>query len=58
MSLLVVMSFLVVMLFHSLQEPGQEDCYGTLEKLVGCSGYSKSDEFKKLPVLAQILSFL
>ena len=35
-----------------------EDCYGTFEKLVRNSEFSRSDNFKKLSVLAQILSFL
>ena len=35
-----------------------EDCYGTFKKLVRNSEYSKSDNFKKLSVLAQLLSFL
>ena len=34
-----------------------EDCYGALE-LVRNSEYSKSDDFKKLPLLAQILSLV
>ena len=32
-----------------------EDCHGTFKKLVKNSEYSKSDNFKKLSVLAQIL---
>ena len=34
-----------------------EDCYRAFKKLVRNSEYSKSDNFKKLSVLAQILSF-
>ena len=41
----------------SLEAPGNEyeDCYGTFKKLVRNSEYSKSDDFKKLSVMAQIL---
>ena len=35
-----------------------EDCYGTFKKLLRNSEYSESDDFKKLPVPVQILSFL
>ena len=35
-----------------------KDCYGAFKKLARNSEYSKSDDFKKLSVLAQILSFL
>ena len=34
------------------------DCYATFKKLVRNSEYSKSDNFKKLSVLAQIRSLL
>ena len=34
-----------------------EDCYGTFMKFVRNSDYSKSDNFKKLSALAQILPF-
>ena len=37
---------------------GHEDYYGTFKKLVRNSEYSKSENFKKLSVLAQILCFL
>ena len=36
---------------------GHEDCYGTFKKLVRNSEFSRSDNFKELSVLAQILSF-
>ena len=33
-------------------------CHGTFKKLVRNSEFSRSDNFKKLSVLAQVLSFL
>ena len=35
-----------------------EDCYGAFKKHVRHSEHSQSDNFKKLSVLAQILSFI
>ena len=35
-----------------------QDCYGTPKKLLRNCEYSKSDDFKKLLVLTQILGFL
>ena len=35
-----------------------EICFGTFKKLARNSEYSKSDDFKKLSVLTQILCFM
>ena len=48
----------IVLKFSRGKRSKHEDCFGTFKKLVRNSEYSKSDNFKKLSVLAQILSFL
>ena len=45
-------SQILVMKVLDVPSSGHEDYYGTLKKVVRNSGYSKSDNFKKLPVLA------
>ena len=47
-----------VMKFDEGRRSEHKDCYGTFKRLVRNPEYSKSDNFKKLSVLAQILSFL